>query len=59
MQTCNRLEKSLTNILEYAVNTRADILPDILRASEMTSDELAALGYEEENFPELYKIIAD
>ena len=54
--TYDRLETLLVNILEYTVNVCPNILPDLIRVSTMSSDELTRLGYEKGDFPILHEM---
>ena len=46
----NRYETLLINAIEWAVNISEQHTKDIIRAMGITSDELSAIGYDEDNF---------
>ncbi len=50
----NRYETLLINAIEWAVNVSEQHTKDIIRAMGITSDELSAIGYDEENFPTMH-----
>ena len=50
----NRYETLIINTLEWAVNVSEQVTCDIIRAMGITSDELSAIGYDEDNFPKMH-----
>ena len=53
-----RSEELIINMIEWAIDVSADTTRDLIRASGITSEELSAIGYDVENFPELHSFIS-
>ena len=49
-----RCEDLLIKAIEWTVNVSEQHTRDLLRAIGITSDELSAIGYDEENFPKMH-----
>lgn len=50
----NRYETLLINAIEWAINISEQNTRDMIRAMGITSDELSAIGYDEDNFPMMH-----
>ena len=53
--SADRLESLLISAFDWASEISDTAIHDIIRATGITSVELEAIGYEEENFPELHE----
>ena len=53
----NRYEALLINALEWAINVSEQTTHDLIHAMGITSEELSAIGYDEDNFPEMHEWI--
>jgi len=51
----NRTEELLINAIEWAINISEQATHDIIRAIGITSDELDTIGYDKENFHDMYE----
>ena len=51
-----RLEEIVINAFEWAAEVSDQTICDLIRATGITSDELDAIGYDEENHPSMHKI---
>ena len=54
VEELNRYETLLINAIEWTVNVSEQHTKDIIRAMGITSDELSAIGYDEDNFPAMH-----
>lgn len=50
-----RLEECLINAIEWAIQVGEQATHDLIRGIGITSDELDAIGYDAENFPEMHE----
>ncbi len=50
-----RIEELIINALEWAINVSEQATKDLIRAMEITSDELDEIGYDKENFPKMHE----
>ena len=54
-----RKEELLVNALEWAINVSEQATHDLICATGITSEELSEIGYDEENFPQMHKLIEE
>ena len=50
-----RLEELVINALEWAIEVGEDTTYNLIRGMGITSDELEAIGYDEENFKSMHE----
>ena len=50
-----RMKELLINAIERAIDVSEQATHDIIRAMGITSDELDAIGYDKENFPNMHE----
>ena len=50
----DRYETLIINALEWAINVSEQATCDLIRAMGITSEELSAIGYDEDNFPKMH-----
>ncbi len=51
----NRYESLIINALEWSINVSEQSTSDLIHAMGITSDELSAIGYDEDNFPKMHR----
>ena len=59
VEELNRYETLLINAIEWTVNVSEQHTKDIIRAMGITSDELSAIGYDEDNFPMMHVWVSE
>ena len=48
-------EKLLINAFEWAINDADQTTKDLIHATGISSEQLTAIGYDKENFPQLHE----